>query len=153
MATGNGFGVDSQVGSGPNPLAYIGKFLCGHGKRSRRRTLLASCHLTPLKNSETDLFCGSYIKDLIASRRSAGPDHQTRMTSQTEGVMDENERRVLTILKALFMGRSIDIGDRKYVLSEDYALCVPAYKQNKSQCMQTLLKVNFGDVSLEDYLA
>lgn len=55
--------------------------------------------------------------------------------------------RALIIIEALLMGIRINIGGRTYCLSDQYELCVPPAADP-----DRLLKVNFGDVDLLDYV-
>ena len=61
-----------------------------------------------------------------------------------------DEWNAVLILKALLMAIPVHIGGRTYVLAEDNRLCVPG--RNETTGEEVLLAVNFGDVTLQDFI-
>lgn len=55
------------------------------------------------------------------------------------------------VLKALLCGIPVTIQGRTYCLSTDNRLCVPG--RNETTQQDVLLAVNFGDVTIQDFIA
>ncbi|MBE7512413.1 MAG: hypothetical protein HS103_06315 [Anaerolineales bacterium] len=55
------------------------------------------------------------------------------------------------VLKALLIGIPVKIQDCSYCLSTDYRLCVPG--RNETTQQDVLLAVNFGNVTIQDFIA
>lgn len=63
---------------------------------------------------------------------------------------DEIERRVLIVIKALFRGHSIKFRDYIFRLDADFNLCAVIHSSSTGE---VLVKVNFGDYNLRNYVA